>query len=464
MKSHTLKSIDKEDKRNLIIDVAANLFSEFGFHEVNMEMVAKQAGIAKGTIYNYFKSKDDLYFAINETRLTKLILELERKFKEQADVIEDLRGFVIHTFMFLLKYKDFFLIFQRTRLKKQQLKSNTLEEKIQTLKSLLKGILIEGVEKRIFKNLDLCFVTDIILGMIYSAVLRNINRSIHDEEVIREREKLFNLVKDSVIAIISKQKPLDGKTILLTRSLGQSKDEVDLLKNFGAEVIALPTLKIVPPTSWKKCDEAIKNFEKYNYVIFTSQNAVEWFLKRLELFDKTVELKSKKIIAIGSKTEQKLFESGLDIFYKPQKFNSHTLAEELIELIEKNEKVLLPQSEIGNDLIEQKLKDSGIEIERVPVYNVDLPDLEDISEQIRKINEREINIFVFTSPSTFNNFLKLMKIDKPDEFFSNKTIAVIGPTTKNHIESFGIKVQIEPEVSTMEALVKKIIEYFEKNL
>lgn len=134
MKSHTLKSIDKEDKRNLIIDVAANLFSEFGFHEVNMEMVAKQAGIAKGTIYNYFKSKDDLYFAINETRLTKLILELERKFKEQADVIEDLRGFVIHTFMFLLKYKDFFLIFQRTRLKKQQLKSNTLEEKFKHLK------------------------------------------------------------------------------------------------------------------------------------------------------------------------------------------------------------------------------------------------------------------------------------------------------------------------------------------
>lgn len=463
MKNQSSELISKSDKRNLIIDVAANLFSEYGFHEVNMEMVAKQAGIAKGTIYNYFKSKEDLYFAINETRLTKLISELEKKFKTQISVIDDLRGYVIHVFMFLLKYRDFFLIFQRTRLKKQQLKSKSLEEKIQKLKDMLEGILKEGVEKKIFKELNICFTADLILGMIYSAVLRNINRNLRDEVVLIEREELFKLIRDTVIAILLSTPPLDGKTILLTRSLGQSSDEWKMLTQLGAEVINVPTLKIVPPTSWNSCDNAIKNFDQFNYLIFTSQNAVEWFLRRLEMFERLKDLKSKKIIAIGSKTEQKILNAGFNVFYRPEKFNSDILAEDLKKIIKSGEKILFPQSEIGRDLIETVLLHAGIEISRVPVYNVDIPDLEDIIDQIKKINENEIDLFIFTSPSSFNNFLKLMKIEYPDKYFENKTVAVIGPTTRKHIENFGIQVQIEPDQSTFESLTESIINFFTRN-
>lgn len=451
----------KVEKRDLIIDAAALLFSEFGFHEVNMELVAKKAGIAKGTIYNYFKSKEELYFAINETRLNRLISELERKFKEQISVIDDLKGFTIHLFMFLLKYRDFFLIFQRTRLKKQPLKSKNLELNIARLKEMLSNILKEGVEKKVFKNLDICFTSDLILGMIYSAVLRNINRDIHDEIVIKEREALFSFIKNSVIANVSSN-PLDGKTILITRSMGQSEENVGRLIELGAEVISLPTLKIVPPTSWSECDNAIKNFNEYELVIFTSQNAVDWFLRRLELFEKTDELKSKKIIAIGSKTEQKLNEFGFEIFFKPRKFSSEGLVDELKNIIQPGQKVLLPQSEIGNEFIKNELENYGVKVERVHVYNVDIPELEDVADQIRILNEREVDIFVFTSPSTFNNFLKLLKIDSPEEFFKDKVIAVIGPTTRKHIENFGLLVQIEPAKSTFEDLTEAIIKFYEK--
>jgi uroporphyrinogen-III synthase/DNA-binding transcriptional regulator YbjK len=464
MKISSLKSQEKQDKRNLIIDVAANLFSEYGFHEVNMEMVAQKAGIAKGTIYNYFKSKEDLYFEINESRLSRLLTELEKKFNEQISVLDDLKGFVIHVFMFLLKYRDFFLIFQRTRLKKQQLKSKSLEEKIQRLKDLLSNILTEGIQKKVFKELNVCLTADLILGMIYAAVLRNMNRDIHDEVIIKEREELFNLVRDSVIAVLSSNPPLDGKTILITRSMGQSKQDVNELIKLGAEIIELPTLKIVPPTSWKECDDAIKNFNDYSTVIFTSQNAVEWFLNRLELFDKTNDLKSKKIIAIGSKTEDKLIERGFTVSFKPSKFNGESLVEELKEILQRDEKILLPQSQIGRDLIEKNLSESGFNIKRVSVYSVDLPELEDIYDSVKKLNEKDVDIFVFTSPSTFDNFLKLMNIDSPQNFFANRTIAVIGPTTRKHIESFDIKVEIEPEESTFNSLIKAIINYFQKNV
>lgn len=450
----------KSCKRELILDTAATLFSEYGFHEVNMEMVARKAGIAKGTIYNYFKSKDEIYFEINLSRLSILIFELDKKFKSQESVIEDLRGFVIHVFMFLIKYKDFFLIFQRTRLKKKSKKNSQIDEKITRLKEMLYQILNEGVEKKIFKPMNICLVSDLILGMIYSSVLRNIDKDIHDESLVKEREELFEFIKESVIAVLSITPPLDGKTILITRSLGQSDPNVSKLIKLGAEVIHLPTLKIVPPTSWKDCDQAIKKFHEYSFVIFTSQNAVDWFTKRLLLFEKFDELIEKKIISIGKKTQDALNQLGLKVDFIPEKFNSESLAEGLLNYIHPGSKVLLPQSKIGRDILEFKLKEAGIDVDRVEVYDVDIPDLNDIENEIKILNQRDVDLFVFTSPSTFDNFLKIFDIKDPQSYFYNKLIAVIGPTTRKHIENYGLKVTISPEESTFNSLIEEIIRYF----
>lgn len=454
--------IDKlrTSKRDLILDTAATLFSEYGFHEVNMEMVARKAGIAKGTIYNYFKSKDEIYFEINFSRLSRLIFELDKKFKSQESVIEDLRGFVIHVFMFLMKYKDFFLIFQRTRLKKKSKENSQIDEKITRLKEMLYQILNEGVENNIYKPMNICFVSDLILGMIYSSVLRNIDKDIHDESLVKEREELFEFIKESVIAVLSLTPPLDGKTILITRSLGQSDPNVDRLIKLGAEVIILPTLKIVPPTSWKDCDDAIKNFHEYSFVIFTSQNAVDWFIRRLHLFEKFDELIGKKIISIGQKTQKALIQRGLKVDFIPEKFNSESLVEGLLDYIPAGSKVLLPQSRIGRDIIELKLKEAGIDVHRVEVYDVDIPDLNDIENEIKILNQRGVDLFVFTSPSTFDNYLKIFDVKNPQDYFNEKLIAVIGPTTKKHIENYGIKVTIIPEESTFNSLIEEIIKYF----
>lgn len=449
----------KSSKRELILDTAATLFSEYGFHEVNMEMVARKAGIAKGTIYNYFKSKDEIYFEINLSRLSRLIFELDRKFKSQASVIEDLRGFVIHVFMFLLKYKDFFLIFQRTRLRKKTEESQ-INEKILRLKEMLIDILKEGVQKKVLKQMNVCLVSDLVLGMIYSSILRNINKDLHDEEVIKERDELFNFIKESVIAVLSITPPLDGKTILITRSLGQSNPDVSKLKNLGAEVILLPTLKIVPPTSWKDCDDVIKNLHDYDFVVFTSKNAVEWFLKRLTLFEKFDELKKKKIISIGKSTQEKLYQLGLKVDFIPEKFNSESLIEGLLKFIPSGSKVLLPQSKIGRNIIETRLNEAGINVKRVEVYDVDIPDLNDIENEIILLNKKDVDLYVFTSPSTYENFLKIFDIKDPQNFFNDKLIAVIGPTTRKHLENYGINVVIIPEESTFNSLTDEIIKYF----
>ena len=53
-------------KKNNIIKIAANLFSQKSFHDVTMDEIAEKVGVAKGTIYLYFSSKDNLYLEILE--------------------------------------------------------------------------------------------------------------------------------------------------------------------------------------------------------------------------------------------------------------------------------------------------------------------------------------------------------------------------------------------------------------
>jgi uroporphyrinogen III methyltransferase/synthase len=69
-------------------------------------------------------------------------------------------------------------------------------------------------------------------------------------------------------------------------------------------------------------------------------------------------------------------------------------------------------------------------------------------------------LFIFTSPSTFENFLQIADVKNPFQYFSKYDIAAIGPTTKEAIESKKVKVKILPDEFTIHGLTKKIVEYY----
>ena len=79
MNQTSKKESNKILKRKKIIDSASQLFSQMSYHEVMMEDVAKRAAIAKGTVYNYFETKEDLYFSIMKLRMENLVYSLKNK-------------------------------------------------------------------------------------------------------------------------------------------------------------------------------------------------------------------------------------------------------------------------------------------------------------------------------------------------------------------------------------------------
>src|SRR4030067_470381 len=89
----------KNLKRERIIETAFELFSKKSYHEVMMEDVAKFTSVAKGTVYNYFSSKEELYFSIMKQRMEKLTNSLTEKIENETNSIDSLHSFVIHLYM-----------------------------------------------------------------------------------------------------------------------------------------------------------------------------------------------------------------------------------------------------------------------------------------------------------------------------------------------------------------------------
>ncbi len=82
------------DKRDRILDAAVRVFAKKGFHATRVSEVARAAGVADGTIYLYFKSKDELLVSLFEHRVERLLAFLEKELPRAASATEKLKRII----------------------------------------------------------------------------------------------------------------------------------------------------------------------------------------------------------------------------------------------------------------------------------------------------------------------------------------------------------------------------------
>ena len=452
----------KNQKRKKIIDVASALFSRKSYHEVMMEDVAKLSSIAKGTVYNYFSSKEELYFSIMRQRMEKLITSLREKIKDESSSIESLHSFVIHLYMFMMKYNDFFLMYQKESLKAEHELCSELVSLEKELKNILAEIIKSGKNEDFFRTIEEEFAVDLILGSIYGAVYRGIEKSYDNGKMINEREKIFDFVLHGLFTGFEKTDilPLRNKTIVITRTVEQSKESSEIFRQLGANVIIFPTLDIVPPQSWKEFDEVVKSKTKIDFIIFTSSHAVKMFLKRLEELRIKIDFNKLKIVAVGNKTASVCDKNKIPVHIIPKRFSAAGVVEELSNFDLNGKSIFIPRSAIGREELPGSLEQLGAIIKTVPVYNVSLPSADKIAPSIDELKNSKPDVFVFTSPSTFENYLQILNIKDPVAYFSQFNVAAIGPTTKTAIENKSVHVNIMPDEYTIDGLANAIIEFY----
>ena len=121
--------------------------------------------------------------------------------------------------------------------------------------------------------------------------------------------------------------PLSGKRILVTRSAGQAMSLSKKLRYLGAITIEIPTIEIRPPPDFDPIDDSIRNLSGYDWIIFTSVHAVDFFFRRMGILQVPVSaLGLLRIAAIGSATSSAIERAGRKPDYVPSDFLSERIA------------------------------------------------------------------------------------------------------------------------------------------
>jgi uroporphyrinogen-III synthase len=251
---------------------------------------------------------------------------------------------------------------------------------------------------------------------------------------------------------------LKNKIVLITRSSEQSPTEISLLEKEGARVIAFPTIQIQPVENTSLIDEAIYNLSQYDYLIFSSVNGVKYFSVRLDNLDAGIPVKV-KVVCVGSKTQKYAESLNLKVNIVPDDFSASGMLTELASYKLENKKCLLPTSEIARDELTNGLRKMGAIVNVITVYNSVLPGIKDVEEQLQIVKNNKPDAFIFSSPSSFVNLVKLLNIINPGEYFSGCIVAAIGRTTHDEIINHKTHVDIVPDESTIYACVESLRQY-----
>lgn len=455
------KSIRKEIKRESILEAAANLFSNHNYHEVMMEDVAKKVSIAKGTLYLYFTSKEELYYSVIQSRLEKLVQSLEGKISQNENVVGSLKVLVVHTYMFMMKYQNFFLMYEKEKLKANNEVCSLIHQLEEKRLRLLTDVIKKGKEELTFRTIDDTLAAEMIQNSIYAAIKMGIGKRMSQSEIILERENIFAFVLNGLLndSNSNAQKKLAGENILLTQSSGTNEDSSALLSKHGANVILFPTIAISELDDYSEFDEIVTTVDIFDYIIFTSANSVNYYAQRLKAIDKNISLERCTVVAVGNKTAAACKDSSIKVDIIPKAFSAQGIIAELSKTQLGGKKILIPRSAIGRDELPKELSKLYAKVYAVPVYQVSLPDKKSFVKLLERISDEHVDWFVFTSPSTYLNFLNIIEVNNPIDYFKKSNIAVIGPTTKSAVEKTGVRVSVMPQVFNMHSLINEIVNY-----
>ncbi|HEX8296224.1 MAG TPA: uroporphyrinogen-III C-methyltransferase [Chthoniobacteraceae bacterium] len=247
-------------------------------------------------------------------------------------------------------------------------------------------------------------------------------------------------------------RPLSGKRIVVTRSRKQAGVLTEALRELGADVFELPTIRIEPPTDLRAFAELVRDAHGYEWIVFTSPNGVTAFFDMFfKLYDDVRSIGGVKIAAIGPATAAKVREYRLAVDLQPKEF----VAEAVVAAFQaqgsvENVNILLARAEQTRDVLPRELSRLGAIVDEAVAYRT-VPETEDLSGALARFKEEGADLITFTSSSTVENFLAL-NLPWP----AGLKTASIGPITSKTLRERGIAVDAEAKQYDIPGLMTAI--------
>ncbi len=258
-------------------------------------------------------------------------------------------------------------------------------------------------------------------------------------------------------------RPLFGKRIVVTRTREQASELVSLLGENGAYCLEHATISIHPPDSWQEADDAIESLENFDWLLFTSINAIHHFFKRLQKNGKDCRaLHGVSVADIGRVTADILLEYGICADLIPESFTGDGLAAAMVAQGVDGKKIIITRALKARKVLEETLRDHGGTVIIAPVYQ-NVPPVYQGTVLREEIKNGDVDMVTFTSSSTVTNFVSMLNVASDTELqvlLKDVKIAAIGPVTAQAVLNFGLTVDVQPQTFTISSMVDAIVEHF----
>ncbi len=246
---------------------------------------------------------------------------------------------------------------------------------------------------------------------------------------------------------------LAGRRILVTRAAHQAAKLSDGLRALGAVPIEVPVLEIRPPARFGPLDDALASFGQYDWLIFTSTNAVRALNERAKARGISLD-SSMKVAAVGGSTAAAAREAGFQVELVPESYVAESLVEEMVGRV-RSQRILLARAEVARDVIPDAFRAAGALVDVVDVYRNVMP--ESAPELLRQAVAEGIVAATFTSTSSVTHLAEAVRAAGLSWPLEAVRAISIGPVTSLKLRESGWEPAGEADRSDIPGLIAAVV-------
>jgi len=255
-------------------------------------------------------------------------------------------------------------------------------------------------------------------------------------------------------------RPLRGRRIVLTRPLAQSGDFEERVRALGGEPVATAAIEIVGPESWTIADAGLRRVGTYNWLAFTSANAVRMLVDRADAIGvPRDELRSRRLAVVGPATASVVRTTLRPPDFAPTVNTAEMLGEEITDV--DNTRVLLPRGNLADDTLPAALRARGAFVDEVVVYRT-VPG-PGITAIVAGVRESAVDALLFASASAVRFVADALVADTASTGLRRQrwpVAACLGPVTASAARACGFQSVIVADDATQNELIDAVARWF----
>lgn len=255
---------------------------------------------------------------------------------------------------------------------------------------------------------------------------------------------------------------LTGKRIAITRNSLANAELAAELHERHAIAIHIPLLSFSNPHDDAPLDDALTQLDKFDWLIFTSAEAVRRVVARSKKAGVSLEGVSflGKVAAVGPGTAKVAKENGIAVNFVAEQSNGLALANELGDRV-RGQTLLLPRSDRANPGLPAALRRNGANVTEVIAYRT-LPPTDIDIEKVEQVCRGESDAILFFSPSAVEHFVAIVGARSLDCLRQETVALAIGSVTAAALHNAGARCVVMSSGASTSRVIEALEEHFSR--